>query len=511
MTACQECVKLIDNMWCRPLISARFSILLTLLSWSVFSSPSACAAEESSREPKSISAASGNKPILSGSTSVRVDASTKNYEAGMRDLELRLYKNAERRLELSWLEFRKTAKHADLELLSRLGLAEVYLGTDRADQAKRMLEPSINEFSRQFGADSVELGRLYYDLAMAAYSGADLFKARSYVEKSLSIREKILADEHHDIGLTFSLLAQIQDAQGLQEDSQDNYKKALKALEKHSGIDRLDYAEALYGLSVVKQKLGDDQESKQLAENALELKGLAVRFDKTPAQKGVVNFLWRDGMYGSRQVPDSIYPLKYLLVDKLRIASTVVRSDKHTAVLISLANCGRTPIRLAVGPVIMEKISPSSGRLFFCDPALLDVALEEQRISDLTWRRAWLCHLQKTRRIPGYLRNGELDPENFLGNNLFGLYGNWDMNLADAPPVVTREQFIFDQKRLPYDVDLMGFMRGSSTDIRPTLIAPGDARTGLVLFLRQRYETAKVTITVGNARIQIPFKAAAGQ
>lgn len=469
------------------------------------------ASEEKKEEPANESSSLKSGVLLSGMTSVRANISARNYEGGMRALELRFYKEAERRLEKAWFEFRKNAKDKDFELLSRLGLGEAYIADEKAAQGLRILEPAKQEFVQHFGKQSLETGRLIHDLAKAEFAESNPVKAMVYAHEALAIRQKILGNEHHDTAVTLCLLARIQDSQGMYEDAADNFSKALSVLELHPGGERLDYAEALYGLAAAKRHLGDETESRKLAQNAAAVKDAAVRFDKTPATKGIVKFAWENGISGSRQIPDPVYPLKYIVVNGLRVACTVVRSDKHMAVLISLANCSKQPIQLAVGPVVLEKTSPGRQALSFCDPALMDIPLEEERISDHTWRRRWLCHIQKTRRIPGYLQNGELDPENFFGNNVFGLYGNWDLIVVDAPPVVTREHFIFDQKRLPYDVDLLGFMRGSSSDIRPTLINPGDARTGLVFFLRQRYETARVRLIIGNAQIDFPFQAAIGE
>lgn len=460
---------------------------------------------------KAISSAIAGPSMLSGMTSFQTTISSKNYELGMKALEHRLYKEAENRFEQALSEFRKNGKNRDYELLTRLGLGEAYFAQDKIAQARQILFSCKSDFVGHFGAESLETARLVHDQAAIELADGNLLKATPLAQEAFAMRLKVLGPEHHDTAVTLALVAKIQDQRGQSEEAVDNLKKALHILELRAGIDRLDYANAVSGLSLAKRHLGEEEESRRLAETAISLKDMVVRFDKTPASKGLVKFVWQDGMYGSKQVPDPIYPLKYVVINGLRVACTVVRSDKHMAVLISLANCSKRPMQLSVGPVTLEKTSPGREQLRFCDPALLDIPLEEEHISDLTWRRRWLCHIQKTRNIPGYLQNGELDPENFFGNNTFGLYGNWDMVVVDAPPVVTREQFLFDQKRLPYDVDLLGFMRGSSSDIRPTSLNPGEARTGLVFFLRQRYETANVRITIGNAVVDFPFRAAVGQ
>jgi hypothetical protein len=178
--------------------------------------------------------------------------------------------------------------------------------------------------------------------------------------------------------------------------------------------------------------------------------------------------------------------------------------------LISLANCSNHPIALSVGAVDLVKVNPGRKSLVFCDPGLIDEVLEEDVILDRTWRRQTLCHIQKSRKIPGYLKNGALDADDFLGNNDWGLYGMWDSHLRDAPPIVTREQFFFDERPKYADQEILTFMRGNG-QVRPTLIETGGARSGVVFFLRERYDDALVRLFIGNAELRFPFHVTPGQ
>lgn len=446
---------------------------------------------------------------LSGTAVFRSSISNKDLDLGFKALDARLYAEAQQRLSRGLLQLNKTRGGAKLSALVHLGLAETYMGLDNLERARVLLEEAKDICFSEYGENSREAARYYGDLAELYLADSKVALASGAAEKCLKITEK-LAPGTRDLALVQSLMGRVQCQASYYDEAKDYFKKALPTLELESGRDRLDYASALMGLAETERKLGNVEESVETMKKALALKDDAVLLNRTPNEKGLVKFDWVEGSYGSRQIVDPVYPLKYMVVGKLRVACTLVRSYKHLAVLISLANCGDKPIQVAVGQVELIKVSPGRKSLVFCDPGLIDEVLEEDVILDRTWRRRTLCHLQKSRRIPGYLKNGVLDPDDFFGNNLFGLYGAWDTNLRDAPPVVTREQFFYDDKPKTSDQEVLGFMRGNGA-ARPTYIETGAARTGLVFFLRERYEDALVKLFIGNAELRFPFHVAPGQ
>lgn len=451
-------------------------------------------------------AGAGSSPTLTGSASF--SAWERDFELGNRALDARLYKEAELRLNRSLLQLNKTREHEEQKALAHLGLAEANLALGNLSKTRLLLEETRSLCTGSFGAESLQMARLYADFAEYNIADGKIPAASEYANKSLKIAEK--GKDPQQLALAQTLLAKVLYKQQYFEDARECLKKALQTLEIQAGRDRLDYANALLQMGLVERKLGNEQSSEEFMKRALALKDDAVTLDKTEDQRGLVKFEWTEGVYGSRQIVDPVYPLKYTVVNGVRVACTLVRSYKHLAVLISLANCSPQPVALSVGAVKLEKVAPGRGMMTFCDPGLIDETLEEDVIMDRTWRRRTLCHIEKSRKIPGYLKNGVLDPDDFFGNNTFGLYGAWDNGLRDAPAIVTREQFFYDEKPKTSDQELLGFMRGNGA-ARPTFIETGGARTGVVFFLRDRYDDAIVHIHIGNAELKFPFHTAAGQ
>ncbi len=463
--------------------------------------------------PPARKAAFAGTTSLTGNAIVTTAPAVRLLEAAELANEHRLYKEAEIKYQAVIHEIHRGYHEPKALCLTKIGLAEIAFKADEDSQtAIRSLLSSIPLCNTAFGASSDQMSRIEFGLSEAYLCEGKLDKALESCRRSLNIRNRIDANGH-DTGMTLALLGKIEHARGFYKEARENFAQALQILEIKAGLDMLDYANTLYAAGLTKLAAGDEAEATVTIEKARGMQDLAVNLNKTPDRRGLVHFAWSDGVPECRQVYDSVYPLKYMIIDHLRVAVTLVRSDKHLAAVVSLANCSREPLQVAVGPVVVEKTSPGSrSKMFFCDPGLIDVPLEEECVSNLTWRKRWLCHIQKTHRIPGYLKSGMLDPDNFYGNNIFGIYGCWDGSLQNTPPVVTREQFFFDsnnEKTLSYN-EVERFMARSSGGYKPALIDPGDARTGVVFFLRQRYDSARVRVMIGNAVIDFPFEAVAG-
>jgi len=432
----------------------------------------------------------------------------KDFEVGVRALDARLYGEAQVRLSRALYVLNKTREGANLRAPAHLTLAEAYLGLDNLEKAQLNLEEAKSMCLSS--PDAAVKARYFADLAEQQLAdGHAALAAENAASQSVQILEKSGASGK-EIAYAHALLGRTLFARAYYDEAKAELKKALAILELEPGRDRLTYAGALEGLAMIEHKLGEEAESAATMKTAISLKDDAVTLNKTPDQKGLVKYDWTEGIYGSRQIVDPVYPLKYMVVGGVRVACTLVRSYKHLAVLISLANCTKQPISLSVGAVDLVKIVPGRKSMVFCDPGLIDEVLEEDVILDRTWRRQTLCHIEKTRTIPGYLKNGVLDADDFFGNNEWGLYGAWDSHLRDAPPIVTREQFFYDERPKSADQEILGFMRGNA-QVRPTYIETGGARSGVVFFLRDRYEDALVRLFIGNAELRFPFHVTAGQ
>lgn len=469
------------------------------------------AQEDAPQPPRKAAFAS---TALTGNASLNTAPAVKLLEAAEKANLHRLYKEAAIKYQAVIKEVHRGYHEPKALCLTKIGLAEIALReAEDSGAAIKELTSVLPMCETTFGAKSLEAARIHYGLAEALLAENKLDRAADACKRCLEIRAAAEPDGELT-GQALAMQARIELAKGFHKESLETFSKALKILELKSGLDMLDYANTLYWSGIARLGAGDEQGAGAAIEKARGMQDLAVNLNKTPERRGVVHFNWVDGVPECRQVYDSVYPLKYMLIDHLRIAVTLVRSDKHLAAVVSLANCSREPMQVAVGPVVVERTQPGPrSKLFFCDPGLIDMPLEEECVSNLTWRRRWLCHIQKTHRIPGYLKSGALDPDNFYGNNIFGIYGCWDGSLRNAPPVVTREQFFYDSEndKSPSYNDVERFMARSSGGYKPALIEPGDARTGVVFFLRQRYDSARVRVMVGNAVVDFPFQAVAGR
>jgi tetratricopeptide (TPR) repeat protein len=456
------------------------------------------------------SQADSQMPPLSGSASLTDNQAGRDFQAGMKALDNRLYEPACQKLNRALASLNKNNQGAGLRCHAHLALAEAYLGLDNLERARVNLEEARPECLFDAAGGGALGARYFADLTeLFLAEGKKDSEARAAAERCLQTLQKS-SRGGQELAQARLLRGRALLNQSYYDEAKDEFKKALPYLELNPGKDRLPYAAALEGLAVSEKNLGNEREADEIMKTALALKDDAVVLDRTPDQRGLVKFQWREGLYGSRQIIDPSYPLKYMVVGGLRVACTLVRSYKHVAVLISLANCSKQPLQLAVGRVELVKTNPGRKPLRFCDPGLIDETLEENVILDRTWRRRTLCHIQKSRRLPGYLKDGTLDADDFFGNNEWGLYGSWDTHLRDRPPVVPREQLFYDDRPKNSDEELLGFMRGNSR-MRPAFIEVGGARSGVVFFLRERYEEAFVRLFIGNAELRFPFHLAPGQ
>jgi tetratricopeptide (TPR) repeat protein len=458
-----------------------------------------------------ISTIAGN-PVLHGGASVERNLWSKLYDSGNKALNERLYAIAEHKILACLKELQRTGARDNRLALARKSLAEIYIATERYSQAERILNSSVGDIERFFGARSKLTADYYNDLAKSLVCQGKNKKAEEYCDRALKIRTALFGGRHHDVGLSYKTRALILTKEGWFDEAKDYYQKALLILKAEPGYEQMDYADALDGMGIVLRNEGNSLEAKQYFLEAHAIKEKAIKLNVSANQKGLVRFTWREGVSDSKQVYDSAYPLKYMVIDGVRVAATVVRSEHLVACLVSIANCKKEGAEIGVGPVSLQELLPKQRYLAYIDPGILDLPLEEQHIVTLTWRRHWLNHIQKTRIIPGYIAHGALDPDNFFGNNVFGQYGNWGIAPREKPPVVTREQYFQAKREFDLDpetnqVDPVDYLTGSALEYRPVFIEAGDARTGFIFFQHERFDKACLRVSVGNTIVEFPFKA----
>lgn len=448
------------------------------------------------------------KPLLHGHASAEQTVFDSSFKAGLKALRDHQFLVAEKRLLNALDELRKHNISDERFVKTRTALGWTYLGLDKAQSAQRMFAEALDKYPGG-SADQALLGSTYAGMAETLHSLGNPKRAAVYARKAIDINEPLqpLGTNSRELARAYMALGISESALGLDDESLVAYKRAVDICEKAPGMAETDLADALRGVAQEYEKQGKKSEAKEASAQMYEILDRAVKFDRQPAQSNKVIVYWSDGGLRSRQIYDPDYPMKYVWVNGIRIAATLVRSENVIGALISYSNCSRTRLELALGQVQLEELAPLRKPLAYVPPQKLDMALEEEHISALTWRRAWLNHMEKTRRIPGYLHDGLLDVDNFFANNTFGAYGSWGSIAETRTPLLTREQYLYGLNGHKKS-ELASFLSSTQGGQTSTYLDPGDSKTGLVFFGHERFSQARLKIPVGNLVVEMPFNSA---
>lgn len=504
----------IPSMRHAPVATSFFVALLAAVAFqgaSLAEKPSA-EGQTQSRPSDGLSASLNAGSLLHGRASIHHTRWEKDFLAGQKALQSHRYTEAEARLHAAWQELRKKNINDDRVAQTRLALGEAQLALNKIDDAH-------DQFTAVLAATRAAPG-FSEDQRLRALNGAtntSLALQKTQRAQQLSADAMDIVSSHPDKLTRDQAAATINHAilllkQARLEEATTVLTGAVQDLEAMSDCDDL-LQQALYNLGLSVARQGDSAKAEPYFARAFAMKEEQVAFDRPARHSGVVTMVWEDGSPRARQMWDPEYPLKYVHLKNIRVATTIVRSENLVSVLISIANCGRERVQVGIGDVKLQSLSPSKKYLHWVDGNILDRTLEEDHVNNLTWRRMWLAHIQKTRRIPGYLKDGELSTDNFFGNNVFGPYGHWSVMAHTEPAVVTREQYYFDgAEELPSGrpKSVTAFANNSGSILKPTFLDPGDARTGVVFFQRERFDAARLQINLGNTIFEFPFSAPGG-
>lgn len=451
--------------------------------------------------------AGGITQILRGSASVTNDTWGRFYAAGMKSLDARMYDQALQKFNSALNELRRK-NVSDVRLIeTKEAIGRVYLGLEKFDDAERVLTDVKLRADKLGAAADGAKARASSALAETLLARGKFPRAEEEGRNAVRLCETTGINEPKSLGRAHIALAGALAARGLDADATEEYKKAINVLQA-GGLDEHDLADAHYRFGLLLRAQGSEADSQTHFAKAFHTYDREAQFNKPLAHASKLALHWEDGNPRARVVPDQDYPLKYMNVDGLRIAATLVRSENVIVALVSLANCSREKKELLLGPVALQQLAPKHKDFHWVHPTELDTTLEAEHVTELTWRRRWLNHIEKTRRIPGYLKDGVLDVDNFFGNNTFtDRYGQWQTMARSETPIVTREQFLYSPYREGAQ-DSADFLSHTPVGTRPTFLDPGDAKTGLVYFQQERFEHAILKIAVGNTVIEIPFDTA---
>lgn len=443
--------------------------------------------------------------VLQGRASLTHDAWERYFTAGSKSLDQRLYEQAQQRLSAALSELQRH-NITDIRLAqTKEALGRTYLGLEKFEDAERILTDAVLRATKIGPAADNTRARAASALAETLVARAKFDRAESIAKEAIAAGDHPGVNEPRAVGRAYLALGESLAARGLVLDAAEAYKKATATFEQRHVGDEQDLADAHYRYALLLHAQGSNKEAEPHFERAFSIYDAAAIHNRALAYAPHLVLRWEEGSPRARIVPDQDYPLKYTHVGGVRIAATLVRSENVIAALISLSNCSRNKKEVAVGKVTLQQLQPKNKLFRHVHPTELDTALEAEHVTELTWRRAWLNHIQKTRRIPGYLKDGVLDVDNFFGNNTFGLYGAWQAVARRDTPIVTREQFLYSPYNENPNNDSAEFLTHTPVGTRPMILDVGESKTGLVYFGQERFEKAILKIVVGNTIVEIPF------
>jgi hypothetical protein len=146
-------------------------------------------------------------------------------------------------------------------------------------------------------------------------------------------------------------------------------------------------------------------------------------------------------------------------------------------------------------------------KLTYVDPNSIDRIRRERVMWDLTYTRPWLANMQKTRSTRGFVP--PLGHDLFRGPNIFGVYGDWGSIPRVLPDKIAAQP---SPERVVYQSEHTtdsGLERSNNIRILGLLPVPletFESRTGEQFYINPRCESVVLTVRIGNATFEIPFK-----
>ena len=137
-----------------------------------------------------------------------------------------------------------------------------------AIRAEQLLQKAINQSSQpsDFLAENLNnLAGLYYD--QGKYRDAELF-----IERSLTIREKQLGENHPDFAQSLNNLAELYRTQGKYEEAEPFYRRSLAIWEKQLGENHHLVASGLNNLAALYRSQGKCEEAEPLFRRSLAIR-----------------------------------------------------------------------------------------------------------------------------------------------------------------------------------------------------------------------------------------------
>lgn len=439
------------------------------------------------------------------------DPWTREYNSGLKATQNRMYAEAEQKLLAAVKDAKKGTASDQRLILARTALADVYCALEKYDEAEKLYAWAY-QTTRKSSEESEAFGNAAHGLAVVNYVHGNHAKAAVICKQAIVARRKALGATHHDVGQSYVLMALILGKQNYPDDAEPYLTRGLRFLEKSPGPKQLDYADALRSAALYRQSRGQKKEAEQLFNKAYAITDGAVAFDQPAKLKGSVFYKWEEGSPRALEIPDYDFPLRYININGVRVAATIIDLWELMGVLVSITNTNDERVVLGLDKVNLDQLSldlndSTRHPLTFVDANSIDRIRRERVMWDLTMNRPWLANIQKTRSVRGLVPQQGHDL--FRGPNIFGVYGDWTAiprvmpGRLESQASPERVQYQLENK---IDSGLVSSNTIKMTGLVPVSLEPFESRTGELFYIHPRCESVLLTVRVGNTTVQIPFK-----
>lgn len=452
------------------------------------------------------------------------DHGYKLYLEGERSLNQRKYESAKSQFEYTIKEINRGSADKAVMERCKLGLASVNLALERNHQAYDSLLNLSNQYknSTKDSPQSTDLSaQIFSQLAEAELRLSKSHEAESHAKQALNrLTENSQGTPAQNslLGLTYGRLARALAQQGLKDEAKDAFARARQALAQEPGYKELDLADLLRHEALFYRDLGSRKISGQLFQEAQEIKNKANHPQKPAVHAGQVVLVWEPGSPHSHEIIDQDFPLRYITVNNIRVAVTVIDLWELAGVLVCVTNTDEHRHVIGLGDVKFYKVEkhPRTGinhkltEIPLVDHRIIDRIRRERIMWDLTLNRPWLANMQKSRGYRGLVPQDGHDL--FRGPNVFGVWGEW-AGISHVVPtrisvLPSRENILSDDEDEDSNKE-SGLIRSEGirqVGLQPISMEPLESRTGELFYLYPRDQDVQIDVTVGNTIFKFPFR-----
>jgi tetratricopeptide (TPR) repeat protein len=439
------------------------------------------------------------------------DTWKRQYTTGRDACEKRVYDQAEHRL----MEAIKSVKRGIVNerelVLTRIALADVYLATDKIDEAEKLYSWCVGAAKHLFGPESDAEAHAQQGLASVFLIKQKYAEAQILCKDALRTQRKLLGDTDHDYGQSLITMGCILSHQGFNEQADRFFDRGLGLLQQNPGPKQLDYADGLRQVALVRQSQGGRADAQELFEKSYAIKDRAIDFNQTTQLKGTVRFQWEGGSPRAQEIPDAVVPLRYMCSKNIRVACAVIDLWELFGLLISVTNIGDQREDIGLGKITFVRASgniayPQAEKLELIAPDHIDRIRREVDIWRLTATKPWFANMEKNRNIRGLVPAHGHDL--FRGPNVFGIYGEWNAQARVLPDKFALEpspEHVEEQAQVIVDPGLVHSSNMKILGLTPVTLEPFESRTGELFYMNPRCEHVLLRVVVGNTVFDFPF------